>query len=95
MGDQIKILDCGAGGPVPPLALFAEHEFDTWGIDTSDEQLERARQYCNEKGMQIKFCKGDMRQIPFGDESYDCVYEHYAMCHLSKKETTKAICEMY
>ena len=90
-----KILDCGAGGRTPPLALFYEHGFDTWGIDVSDEQLERAKQYCAEKGLQINFRKGDMRQIPFDDESFEYVYEHYSMCHLSKEDTAKAIGEMY
>jgi ubiquinone/menaquinone biosynthesis C-methylase UbiE len=94
-GHPLKILDCGAGGPVPPLALFYEHGFETWGIDLSDEQLERARRFCEKNQMQIKLQNGDMRQIPFEDESFDCVYEHYSMCHLSKQETAKAINEMY
>ena len=94
LGDQIKILDCGAGGSVPPLALFSEHGFDAYGIDTSDQQLELARQYCVKKGYQIDFRKADMRKIPFSDESFDCVYEHYSMCHLSKQETATAIREM-
>ena len=92
--DFIKILDCGAGGSVPPLALFCEHGFDTWGIDVSDEQLKLARQFCDEKRLQINFRKGDMRQIPFDDKSYEYVYEHYSMCHLSKEDTAKAISEM-
>jgi ubiquinone/menaquinone biosynthesis C-methylase UbiE len=95
LGDQIKILDCGAGGPVPPLALFSENGFDAYGIDTSEEQLEHSRQYCTEIGLHIDFRKADMRQIPFDDESFDCVYEHYAMCHLSKKDTAIAINEMH
>jgi ubiquinone/menaquinone biosynthesis C-methylase UbiE len=95
LGDQIKILDCGAGGPVPPLVLFHEQGFETWGIDISNEQLELARQYCNEKGLQINFRQGDMCRIPFDDENFDCVYEHYSMCHLSKVETAKAISEMH
>lgn len=94
LGDQINILDCGAGGPVPPLAMFSEHGFETYGIDTSDQQLERAKQYCEKKGIHINFRNADMRGIPFSDESFDCVYEHYSMCHLSKQETATAICEM-
>lgn len=92
--NSIKILDCGAGGRTPPLALFFEHGFDTWGIDDSDEQLEKAKQYCDEKGLRINFRKGDMRQIPFDDESFEYVYEHYSMCHLSKDDTAKAVSEM-
>ena len=95
LGDPIKILDCGAGGPAPPLALFSELGYQAFGIDISDEQLALARQYCDQKGIEVDFRKADMRQIPFDDNSFDCVYEHYSMCHLGKKETAAAISEMY
>jgi ubiquinone/menaquinone biosynthesis C-methylase UbiE len=90
-----KILDCGAGGPVPPLALFHAHGFEAWGIDASEAQLERAKQFCEERGMQIHLRQGDMRDIPFADNTFDYVYEHYSMCHLSKRDTTLAVSEMY
>lgn len=90
-----KILDCGAGGILPPLTLFHQQGFDTWGIDISDEQIHQAKEFCDEQGMLLHLCKGDMRQIPFEDETFDYVYEHYSMCHLSKQDTTRAIHEMY
>jgi ubiquinone/menaquinone biosynthesis C-methylase UbiE len=90
-----KILDCGAGGLIPPLALFHQHGFETWGIDVSNEQLERARQFCEEQGIEINLRPGDMRRIPFEDETFDYVYEHYSMCHLSKNDTAQAVAEMY
>ena len=95
LGDRIRVLDCGAGGAVPPLALFSEHGFDAYGIDVSDRQLERARQYCEGRGIQVDLRTADMRQIPHDDGSFDCVYEHYAMCHLSKLQTAVAIGEMH
>ena len=90
-----KILDCGAGGPVPPLALFHAHGFEAWGIDASAAQLERAKQFCAERGMEIQLRQGDMRDIPFADDTFDYVYEHYSMCHLSKRDTALAVSEMY
>jgi ubiquinone/menaquinone biosynthesis C-methylase UbiE len=92
---QRKILDCGAGGSVPPLALFHQHGFEGWGIDTSEEQLDRARQFCQEQGITLHLENGDMRQIPFEDETFDYVYEHYSMCHLSKQDTAQAVGEMH
>ena len=89
-----KVLDCGAGGPVPPLALFHQHGFETWGIDTSEAQLDRARRFCEEQGIELHLRRGDMRRIPFADESFDFVYEHYSMCHLSKQDTAQAVGEM-
>ena len=35
-----------------------------------------------------------MRNIPFDNNEFDYVYEHYSMCHLSKEDTKKAISEM-
>ncbi len=89
-----KVLDCGAGGPVPPLALFHQHGFEAWGIDTSEEQLEKARQFCQEQGIELHLRRGDMRQIPFADGSFDYAYEHYSMCHLSRHDTAQAVGEM-
>lgn len=90
-----KILDCGAGGPIPPLALFARHGFEAWGIDVSEEQLSKARRFCEQDGVEVQLRSGDMRDIPFEDETFDYVYEHYSMCHLSKQDTARAIGEMY
>ena len=90
-----KILDCGAGGPIPPLALFAQHGFEAWGIDVSAEQLSKARQFCEQHGIEAQLRSGDMRHIPFEDEAFDYVYEHYSLCHLSKQDTAQAIGEMY
>jgi len=90
-----KILDCGAGGILPPLTLFNQLGFDTWGLDNSDEQIIKANKFCDEHGISLKLCKGDMRQIPFENETFDYVFEHYSMCHLSKKDTAIAISEMY
>jgi ubiquinone/menaquinone biosynthesis C-methylase UbiE len=92
---QRKVLDCGAGGPVPPLALFHQHGFEGWGIDTSEEQLDKARQFCEAQGIKLHLRKGDMRRIPFEDDTFDYVYEHYSMCHLSKQDTALAVSEMY
>jgi SAM-dependent methyltransferase len=89
------ILDCGAGGPVPPLALFHQHGFEGWGIDNSDEVLDMARQFCERQGIDLHLRAGDMRCIPFENETFDYVYEHYSMCHLSKRDTALAVGEMY
>jgi len=90
-----RILDCGAGGPVPPLALFHQHGFEAWGIDASDGQLDEARRFCEQRGIELHLRGGDMRQIPFEDGTFDCVFEHFSMCHLSKRDTALAVGEMY
>ena len=89
-----RILDCGAGGETPPLGLFFAHGFETQGIDISDEQITNAREFAKRHAMKLKIQKGDMRRIPFGDESFDYVYEYHSMCHLTKADNRIAIQEM-
>jgi len=89
-----KILDCGAGGPIPPLALFAEQGMDAVGIDICEEQLAKASAFAQQMNLSIRLRSGDMRQIPYEDATFDYVYEHYSMCHLSKADTAAAIEEM-
>lgn len=90
-----KILDSGAGGPVPPLAVFAEQGMEAFGIDISEEQVTKARQFIDQTDLSIHLRTGDMRRIPYDDETFDCVYEHYLMCHLTKADTAIAIGEMH
>ena len=93
-GSRGTVLECGAGGEIPPLALFAQSGFRCTGIDNNTKQLERAREFCSQQGIDLDLREADMRQLPFEDASFDYVYEHYSMCHLSKRDTAKAISEM-
>jgi len=89
-----KIFDCGAGGPIPPLAIFAEQGMEAHGIDISETQLAKAKAFAQQISLPIHLQSGDMRQIPYEDGTFDYVYEHFSMCHLSKADTAMAIEEM-
>lgn len=89
-----SILECGAGGHIPPIALFAQHGMIAHGIDIDGEQLERARRFCRENAIAVQFRKADMRKLPYGDATFDYVYEHFTICHLSPKCTAQALGEM-
>ncbi len=89
-----RILDCGAGGRVPPLAMLHEHGFECYGIDISDEQVKHAREFCDQHGIDLRIEQGDMRSIPFEDGFFDCVYECESMCHLVKSDLRLATSEM-
>jgi len=89
-----KILDCGAGGVLPPLALFHQHGLEGWGIDVSAAQLDKARAFCAHQGIDLHLRQGDMRHLPFDDATFDYAYEHYSMCHLSHADTARAVDEM-
>jgi len=90
-----RILDCGAGGPDPKLALFFENGFETYGIDISDDQIKDVEDFCKKSGIKLNIIKGDMRNIPFDFEYFGYVYSYLSMVHLSKKDTAIAINEMH
>lgn len=96
-GDSLEgksILDCGAGGPLPPAAVFAEQGMEAHGIDINERQLGLSRAFCDETGLIISLQKADMRALPYADATFDYVYEHYSICHLDSDGTTRALAEM-
>lgn len=90
-----KILDCGAGGYDPKLAFFLENGFDVHGIDISEEQINDSKEYSTENNIELNIIKGDMRNIPFEDNSFGFVYSYNSIFHLSKKDSGLAINEIY
>ncbi len=95
LGPGRRVLDCGAGGPVPPLAVFSVQGFDCWGVDYSMDQVNLAMDFCKTNCLKIRLAAGDMRSLPFPDCFFDFVYEQVSMCHLSHRDTATAVHEMY
>ncbi len=89
-----KILDCGAGGRLPPLAIFHQHGFETYGVDISDEQIEKAQVFSKKHGIDLNILKGDMRSLNFADGFFSHVYSQNSIFHLTKKDTKTAMLEM-
>ena len=92
--EEKTVLDCGAGGRRPPLALFRSHGFETSGIDISQSQVEAAGNFERKHNMTLNIALGDMRDLQFPDESFSCVYTYNSSIHLSKRDTRKAVDEM-
>ncbi|NHJ39594.1 MAG: class I SAM-dependent methyltransferase [Asgard group archaeon] len=89
-----KILDCGAGGSQPKIAVFSERGYEAHGVEISDTQIERAQKYAKENNLNYKIIKADMRKLPFEDESFSFVYSYHTIMHLTKAGTKKAVKEM-
>jgi 2-polyprenyl-3-methyl-5-hydroxy-6-metoxy-1,4-benzoquinol methylase len=53
------ILDCGAGGNFPKLALFANHGFETYGIEISEECIQNAENFAKKNDFSLNITKGD------------------------------------
>lgn len=89
-----RILDCGAGGMMPPLSLFKSHGFDTVGIDFDENQVTKANDFGFKLDQDLHVQVGDMTNLPFEDDSFDFVYSYNSVFHMMKKDIKKAIDEM-
>jgi ubiquinone/menaquinone biosynthesis C-methylase UbiE len=89
-----KVLDCGAGGRRPSLAIFARMGYETHGIDISHEQVRKAKEFCKQQEIDVNIQIGDMRNLAFEDERFGLVYSYNSIFHLTKADTAKAMKEM-
>jgi SAM-dependent methyltransferase len=88
------ILDCGAGGQSPPLAFFHEHGYTTYGVEISERQMELARNFCKQHALELNVLLGDMRRLPFADESMSFAYSYNSICHMTKDEVGISMLEI-
>ena len=88
------VLDCGAGGDDPPLRLFLESGYKTVGIEISEACLNETRKLCKELGLRLNIFKGDMRKLPFRNETFSFVYTYNAIHMMSKKHVAVAMSEI-
>ncbi|MFD5018997.1 class I SAM-dependent methyltransferase [Paenibacillus sp. NPDC058367] len=93
-GMEKTVLDCGAGGDTPPLSLFANYGYATYGIEMNVEQMNRANQFAAERGQNLNIHQGDMRQLALNDESMSFVYSYNFIFHMKKQEVKEAINEL-
>jgi len=88
------VLDCGAGGDYPPLQIFSDHGYETYGLEISEETLKQARDFCKENNLKLNLLKGDMRKIPFQDETFSFVYSWNAIHMMSKEDAALTVNEI-
>ncbi|WP_425449614.1 class I SAM-dependent methyltransferase [Dethiothermospora halolimnae] len=88
------VLDCGAGGDCPPLGLFKEHGYITFGVDINNGQLKKADKFANERKLDLNIMRGDIRRLPFSDQSMSYIYSYNTIFHMTKKDIKQAIEEI-
>ncbi|MGG6311328.1 class I SAM-dependent methyltransferase [Paenibacillus macerans] len=89
-----RILDCGAGGDMPPLSLFEAYGYATYGIEFDPAQCEIANAYGRAKGQDLNIRQGDMRRLDFPDQSMGFVYSYNSIFHMRKAEVKQSLQEM-
>ncbi len=92
--ENVSILDCGAGGDMPPLALFKAHGFNTSGIEIDEQAIKSAYAFAASRDLELNIQTGDMTALPFHDACFDFVYSYNSIFHMKKIEIEKAVKEL-
>lgn len=91
------VLDCGAGSKpdrAPPLFLFQQHGYKTYGIEIEEEASAGADKFCKDNNVSLNILRGDMRNIPFMNEAFSFVYSFNAISFMTKSDIALAMREM-
>jgi ubiquinone/menaquinone biosynthesis C-methylase UbiE len=88
------VLDCGAGGSQPPLSLFYQYGYKTYGIEIAEKPLADAQRFCAENNMPLTIILGDMRRIPFPSKSISFVYSYNAIFFMTKPDIAASMKEI-
>jgi SAM-dependent methyltransferase len=89
-----EVLDCGAGGSQPPLSLFYQYGYKTYGIEIAENALLEAQKFCAERHVPLNVIGGDMRTIPFASEQFSFVYSYNAIDFMTKPDIAISIKEI-
>jgi cyclopropane fatty-acyl-phospholipid synthase-like methyltransferase len=85
IGATVLDLGCGAGKPV--ACDFVKRGFRVTGVDSSLEQIERARRNVPE----ANFIHADMTSVQFSAEVFDAVCAFYSITHVPRNEHAELI----
>jgi ubiquinone/menaquinone biosynthesis C-methylase UbiE len=88
------MLDCGAGGSNPPLSLFYQYGYQTYGIEIDERALREAQRFGAEHDMALNIIGGDMRSIPFPSERFSFVYSYNAINFMTKPDIAVSMREI-
>ncbi len=78
---KVKILDLGAGTGANTTYL-AREGFDTYAIDGSAVAVDIIAQKLKKESLEASLASGDIRNLPYADNSMDCIVEiNCVMCN--------------
>lgn len=89
-----RVVDCGAGGNMPPLGIFYNEGYKTTGIEMDENQIALAKAFEKENNMNLNIIKGDMRKLPFKDSEIPYIYSFGSIFHMKKNDVKIAIDEI-
>ena len=91
--DKRDYLDLGCGLGRHTIQ-FAKAGFNTSGFDLSETSIERTEEYAEQAGVKVDLRVGDMLNLPYGDDSFDCIYCRNVISHTDTAGMRKIVSEL-
>lgn len=84
-------LGCGLGRHT---IQFAKAGFNTSGFDLSEASIKRTEEYAEQAGVKVDLRVGDMLNLPYGDDNFDCIYCRNVISHTDTAGMRKIVSEL-
>ena len=84
-------LGCGLGRHT---ILFAKNGFNTFAFDISDNAVAHAKQWTKEEQLSVDFMVGDMLDLPYDNESFDCILCRNVIAHTDTNGMRRVVSEL-
>ncbi|HBF36362.1 MAG TPA: class I SAM-dependent methyltransferase [Firmicutes bacterium] len=92
---MIKILELGCGPGGGPSWYIAREGFSYTGIDGSPTAIEKAKKRFTQEGLKGELVLGYFYQLPWAEETFDCVIDVASLQQNCEADATQAIREVY
>ena len=82
---KINFLEVGVGSGAN-LSLISNEGYNASGIDISKDSIKITKNLFNKKKLKANLKVGDMTNIPYKSNKFDCVFDIFSSCLLTKKD---------
>lgn len=89
----VNVLDLGAGLGRHSI-LFAKHGLQVSALDLSNYAMNHLNEWADKEHLNIHTTVGDMMELPYADQSFDCVFVYHAISHSDTAGVKKVIGEI-
>ena len=84
-------LGCGLGRHT---ILFAKNGFNTYAFDLSEEAVKKTAETAKYEQLEVDFRIGDMLELPYNNESFDCILCRNVISHTDTTGMKKIVEEL-
>lgn len=91
--DKKDFLDLGCGLGRHTI-LFAKNDFNTYAFDLSEEAVSKTAETAKSEGLEVDFKIGDMLNLPYENESFDCILCRNVISHTDTAGMKKMVEEL-